>query len=366
VTASSSLSTRFASMPTRHGSSRRVPLDLRTLGLRGARLGETNAHHRNPLLPEPRTSTYPTVRPLRLRSDPDIAHTGATMKHTPRLAPALGIGLLSATLLAACSDNNGSASSDSSSSDRSSPSSSQSASASPTGQEVKTAQGDLGTFLVDKDGKAVYLFTKDSPGKSVCEGDCLAAWPAVTGKVTAGAGVDASKIGTLKRSDGTTQASYGGWPLYYWVKDKKPGDTTGQGVGGVWYLLNPQGKAIESAGQVATGTSAQLGKFVTDSRGMTLYMFTKDSPGKSVCEGDCLAAWPAVTGEVTAGEGVDASKIGTIKRSDGSTQATFGGWPLYYWVKDKKPGDTTGQGVGGVWYVLSPQGQVIKKGGATG
>ena len=287
------------------------------------------------------------------------------MKRTTRFARACGIGLASAAMLAACSNNNGSASNDGSSSDSSSSSSSQSAGASPSNQEIKTAKTDLGTFLVDKDGKAVYLFTKDSPGKSVCEGDCLAAWPAVTGKVSAGAGVDASKIGTLKRSDGSTQASYGGWPLYYWVKDKKPGDITGQGVGGVWYLLNPQGKAIESAGQLATGTSPKIGKFVTDSRGMTLYMFTKDSPGKSVCEGDCLAAWPAVIGEVTAGEGVDPSKIGTIKRSDGTTQATFGGWPLYYWVKDKKPGDVAGQGVGGVWYVLSPDGKVIKKGGAS-
>lgn len=287
------------------------------------------------------------------------------MKPTSRLARALGIGLVSAAVLAACSNSNGSASSSSSSSDSSSPSSSQSG-ASSSAQEIKTAKSDLGTFLVDKDGKAVYLFTKDSPGKSVCEGQCLAAWPAVTGKVSAGAGVDASKIGTLKRSDGTTQASYGGWPLYYWVKDKKPGDITGQGVGGVWYLLNPQGKAIQSAGQLAVGTSPKIGKFVTDSRGMTLYMFTKDSPGKSVCEGKCLAAWPAVIGQVTAGQGVDASKIGTIKRSDGKTQATFGGWPLYYWVKDKKPGDVTGQGVGKVWYVLSPQGKVIKKGAVKG
>ena len=58
-------------------------------------------------------------------------------------------------------------------------------------------------------------------------------------------GVDASKLGTLTRSDGTIQASYGGWPLYYWVKDTKPGDVTGQNVQGVWYVIGTDGQAIK-------------------------------------------------------------------------------------------------------------------------
>jgi predicted lipoprotein with Yx(FWY)xxD motif len=115
-----------------------------------------------------------------------------------------------------------------------------------------------------------------------------------------------------------------------------------------------------TAGQLITDSS-DLGTYLTDSQGRTLYMFTNDSPGKSVCEGDCLVAWPPVVGEVTAGEGVDPSLIGSIERSDGTVQATYAEWPLYYWIEDKKPGDTTGQGVGDVWYVLSPDGKIIKK-----
>lgn len=114
------------------------------------------------------------------------------------------------------------------------------------GTEITTAETDLGTFLVDGEGMTLYLFTNDSPGTSACEGDCLVAWPPVEGEVTAGEGVDESLIGTITRSDGSTQASYGDWPLYYWVDDKQPGDVTGQGVGEVWYVIDPEGNAIET------------------------------------------------------------------------------------------------------------------------
>lgn len=104
-----------------------------------------------------------------------------------------------------------------------------------------------------------------------------------------------------------------------------------------------------------------LGSVLVDGKGMTLYLFTKDSPNKSVCEGDCLAAWPALMGVPKAGTGVDDSKLGSLKRSDGSTQASYNGWPLYYWTKDTKPGDVTGQNVGSVWFVLDRDGDAIKK-----
>ena len=104
-----------------------------------------------------------------------------------------------------------------------------------------------------------------------------------------------------------------------------------------------------------------LGEVVVDGEGMTLYMFTNDTQdsGESVCEGDCLVAWPPLEGEPTAGEGVDESLLGTIERSDGSMQASYNGWPLYYWAQDTAPGDVTGQGVGDVWYVLDPAGEPI-------
>lgn len=116
------------------------------------------------------------------------------------------------------------------------------------GATVATAEVDLGTILVDADGMTLYLFTSDSPGVSVCEGDCLAAWPPLLGEPAAGEGVDEGLLGTLTRSDGTTQVSYNGWPLYTWTQDSAPGDTTGQGFNGIWWVVSPEGEAIGAPG----------------------------------------------------------------------------------------------------------------------
>jgi predicted lipoprotein with Yx(FWY)xxD motif len=121
------------------------------------------------------------------------------------------------------------------------------------------------------------------------------------------------------------------------------------------------GAAVSGAAQVKVGEDPTLGKFLVDEKGMTLYMFTKDSPNQSVCEGNCLATWPPLisSGEATAGPGVTAT-LGTIQRSDGSTQVTANGMPLYYYKPDTKPGDVSGQGVGEVWYVVAPDGSVVQ------
>ncbi|WP_344676728.1 hypothetical protein [Tessaracoccus defluvii] len=92
---------------------------------------------------------------------------------------------------------------------------------------------------------------------------------------------------------------------------------------------------------------------------MTLYLFTKDAPGSSACEGQCLINWPPLVGEPAAGDGVDASLLGSFQRSDGTTQATYNGWPLYYWKNDAAPGDVTGQNVPDVWFVLDAAGNPV-------
>ncbi len=110
---------------------------------------------------------------------------------------------------------------------------------------VTTTTGDEGTFLVDAEGRSLYLFTADSPGVSTCEGDCLATWPAlIDGTPVAGDGVDAMLLGTITRADGTVQVTYGGWPLYLFAGDAAPGDVAGQGVNDVWFLVTPAGEAI--------------------------------------------------------------------------------------------------------------------------
>ena len=95
---------------------------------------------------------------------------------------------------------------------------------------------------------------------------------------------------------------------------------------------------------------------------MSLYLFEPDNKGASTCYDACAAAWPPLTatGQATAGEGAEASLLGTTERKDGAMQVTYGGWPLYYFVKDQKPGDTVGQekeGFGGEWYLVEPSGE---------
>jgi predicted lipoprotein with Yx(FWY)xxD motif len=107
-----------------------------------------------------------------------------------------------------------------------------------------------------------------------------------------------------------------------------------------------------------------LGRILVDGHGMTLYLFEKDTGMMSTCNGSCAKFWPPVTttGAAKAGSGLDAGKLGTTARSDGETEVTYNGHPLYYYAGDKQPGDTTGEGLnafGALWYVLSPAGKEV-------
>jgi predicted lipoprotein with Yx(FWY)xxD motif len=98
-----------------------------------------------------------------------------------------------------------------------------------------------------------------------------------------------------------------------------------------------------------------LGRFLTDSDGMTLYRFTKDSTNMSACSGFCVERWPIFYTEVTyVPDDCQVSDFGVITREDGKKQTTYKGMPLYYFEKDKEPGDTKGQGVYDSWYVVAP------------
>lgn len=119
------------------------------------------------------------------------------------------------------------------------------------------------------------------------------------------------------------------------------------------------------AGTVAGLKTAQtsLGTIVVSDTGMTVYVFTNDvrNSGKSNCTGGCLAAWPPVltTTDTPTLNGVTGT-VGTIATPTGAKQVTLDGLPLYYWAQDAAPGDVTGQGVQGVWYVVAPDGSMIK------
>ncbi|MEH0971205.1 hypothetical protein V6U77_08755 [Micromonospora sp. CPCC 205546] len=105
---------------------------------------------------------------------------------------------------------------------------------------------------------------------------------------------------------------------------------------------------------------ARMGSVVTDQDGWILYRFDKDSndPPSSNCVDKCAQVWPpALTDGDPELNGVSDDKVGTVTRQDGSRQLTLDGWPLYRYVGDKKPGQWKGQGVGGTWFVVAPDGR---------
>ncbi|RME44433.1 MAG: hypothetical protein D6791_13180 [Chloroflexi bacterium] len=224
---------------------------------------------------------------------------------------------------------------------------------------------ELGEFLVDADGMTLYAFLKDEPGKSNCYGACADNWPPllVEGEPVAGEGVNADLLGTTTRDDGSVQVTYNDWPLYRFAGDSAPGDTNGQDVKEIWYVVGPDGELIrEEEEEAATptvllGGNDALGEFLVGANGMTLYIFTNDEPGKSNCYGQCAENWPPLLVEEgekpVAGEGVPG-KLGVIEREDGGYQVTYNDKPLYFWAKDKQPGDATGHGVKDVWFVAIP------------
>jgi predicted lipoprotein with Yx(FWY)xxD motif len=249
--------------------------------------------------------------------------------------------------------------------------------AAPASNESKLVVADVasvGQVLTDQNGMTLYRFDKDTakPPKSNCDGDCAKAWPPMlaTGDVQV-QGVDKNLVGKVTRSDGTEQITVGGWALYRYAKDAKAGDATGQGVGGAWYAANAKGgkagQAASEAGVVKLSASNidGLGAAIVDQNGMTLYLFQKDTKKAktSACNGDCAKTWPAVlsNGKVEL-QGIDSKLLGSIKRSDGTEQVTIGGWPVYTFSKDTKPGDANGNGVNGTWFVIEPAGCKIGTG----
>lgn len=114
---------------------------------------------------------------------------------------------------------------------------------------VDVGQTSLGSVLVDKAGRTLYLFLADKGTSSACYGQCATYWPPLTttDKPLVGTGANPSFLGTSVRTDGTTMVTYNGHPLYYFIGDKKAGDVSGQGVNGfgaLWFVVSPSGTQI--------------------------------------------------------------------------------------------------------------------------
>ncbi|MEU6082450.1 SCO0930 family lipoprotein [Streptomyces sp. NPDC047108] len=252
----------------------------------------------------------------------------------------------------------------------------------PAGQLMIGDDKKLGSVLTDSEGFTLYRFEKDTakPPKTNCEGDCAKAWPPVPADdVSSAAGIDPSLLGEVKRADGTQQLTVDGWPMYRYAKDTKPWQIKGEGVGGTWYAASPEGKKASAdgadeggGGEVGAGggeraalsafKDEKLGKILRDGKGRTLYRFNKDSawPMKSNCTGSCLDTWkPAKPVSKDDVEGVNPKLLSKFTRPDGDEQLAIDCWLLYWYTGDEKPGDTNGQGVGGAWFAVSPDGKKV-------
>jgi predicted lipoprotein with Yx(FWY)xxD motif len=257
---------------------------------------------------------------------------------------------------------------------------------------LKLAQSPLGAILTDADGRTLYGFASDKNGTSTCYDKCAASWPPMVaqGNPAPGQGLEASRLGLTPRNDGTQQVTYNNWPLYYFAGDQAPGQTKGQGLKGVWYVVSANGLVRSAPGQaqgqgysaakatwVKLAQSPRFGAILTDGKGRTLYAFAPDKGGTSRCYLQCTTTWPplASQGEPKAGQGLDQSLLTVKARNDGKQQLLYRNWPLYYFAGDQAPGQTKGQGLKGIWWLIGPSGLVKAQasqasggsgGGATG
>nr|WP_246422041.1 hypothetical protein [Nocardiopsis mwathae] len=275
--------------------------------------------------------------------------------------------------------------------------------ASPTKLKVKD-HDELGDIVVDEKGFTLYRFDQDTadPPASNCDADCEQKWPPVwAGEGITIEGGDDSEAGTLEWDNGQEQVTLGGWPLYYYAGDTAPDQTNGEAMGDAWWAVSPTGKkakddnGAEDADEGAEEQNAaegdggqsgerqwssektvlktkqdpELGEIMVDGEGRTLYRFDQDTadPPASNCDADCEEQWPRlmagkeveIDGKKAKWDGSD-SEIGLLEFPDGTCQVTLGGWPLYYYVGDTAAGQTTGEGVGDVWWAVNSEGKRAK------
>jgi predicted lipoprotein with Yx(FWY)xxD motif len=166
----------------------------------------------------------------------------------PIAMAAMALGLFGLLGLAACGDDDDDSATDTTSTTTETTEAESTTTTEATPAEgastVATADSDLGTILVDGEGRTLYLFMPDARGASTCLDSCATTWPPLAGPATAGDGVDQALISTADRPDGAAQVTYNGWPLYHFASDAAAGDTNGQGVGNIWYVVDASGNAI--------------------------------------------------------------------------------------------------------------------------
>ncbi len=226
------------------------------------------------------------------------------------------------------------------------------------------------SYLTDAvQNMSLYTFDKDTlfPTTTNCDADCQKIWPIFTGGTTAS--TDITVFDT-----NTSHLAYRKHPMYFFANDSVAGDVKGNNIKNVWHLIYAPSGTNDTQTKFSEAAQSMTQTYLTDKNGMALYTFDKDDINNSVCYGtpdamplgSCEARWPVfhVSDLGTLPAGTQASDFGTIDRNltkelkdaNGeylaTKQTTYKGHPLYYWFKDAKSGDTTGDWVKGVWHLI--------------
>jgi len=227
-----------------------------------------------------------------------------------------------------------------------------------------------GNVLADSAGRTLYIFSRDVDGKSACTGGCLTNWPIYSKtKLNVDPTLTLADFAMVTGTDGEPQATYKGWPLYYFKDDVAAADVKGDNVGNIWFaakttysimiasaqLIGNDGKSY--LGDYKEGTGAT--QFFVDNTGRTLYAFASDKKNKNnFTNNDAThdASWPIFTAELKdLPTGMDKALFSTIEVF-GKKQVTYKGWPLYYFGGDAQTrGLTKGVSVPrpGVWPIVN-------------
>lgn len=233
-----------------------------------------------------------------------------------------------------------------------------------------TVNGKSEMILTDAQGKALYYFTPDTASTSACTGGCASNWPPL---LSSGSGTPSSATtlpGTLTvvTTANGSQVAYNGHLLYTFAADTGPGQVTGDGKGGKWFVATPDlttgsaggsGSGSGSTALVMTKTATVAGKsetILTDAQGMTLYYFTPDTATTTACTGGCASNWPPLlmTGSGTPSSATTLPGKLTIVMTANGNQVEYNGHFLYTFKADTAPGQTNGQNVNGKWFVATP------------
>jgi len=229
---------------------------------------------------------------------------------------------------------------------------------------VEESTTDFAVTAMDKDGFSLYVFDNDSMETSNCEGQCLVNWPAF---VPSDEDIAIGAFTIFERSNGTKQWAHNGMPLYFFKNDTARSDINGDGVLGIWHLIEPAittnfKQEVNALGATITTDSLvhvmirdpETMEFVDeaiDKTDFALYTFDNDTAGVSNCEDACLDAWPPL---LVDDSDMAVAPYSIITRSNGMKQWAINDMPLYFFTPDLTADDTNGENVKTVWHIARP------------